>query len=148
MDDETRREQRFVISAEQMLPFLERIHDRSDDSDSHSDDISSEMEESTFPPPKYENFARITIPPAISALATTASIALPNIYEEYVNFIDLSVLNPIIEAADCQRDQLIESEIRELRFDNNLNLFFFFDRNEVISYDLIALSLIGKCTKS
>lgn len=125
-DMESRKELRFVTSAEQMLPFLDRIRESiySDDengesvSDQNASDDTNEssdpMEESNYRK-KQKNgpISMITIPPAIAALATTASIALPNIYEEYVNFIDLSVLNPIVDAADCQRDTLIENEISE-----------------------------------
>lgn len=36
-----------------------------------------------------------------------------NFTDEYVNFIDLTSLNPFIDPSDCQPDELIESEIRE-----------------------------------
>lgn len=116
---------RFVLSVEQMKPYLDRIIQDSissgDDNifsmiqqnDSVSSDSNDELNQ-YYQMENGDDIAMITIPPAITALATAASIALPNIYEEYVNFIDLSVLNPIVDAADCQKDSLIESEISEI----------------------------------
>lgn len=106
----SREELRFVTSAEQIAPYLEEL--RSDTSSSIGDGDSMEHigdDDST----QFESIVPAALPPVTSALATAAAIALPNIYEEYVNFIDLSVLNPIVAACDCQRDQLIESEISE-----------------------------------
>lgn len=114
---------RFVLSVEQMKPYLDRIQDSISSGDDYSfsmiqqnDSDSSDSNDERnhfYQRENGDDIATITIPPAISALATAASIALPNIYEEYVNFIDLSVLNPIVDAADCQKDSLIESEISE-----------------------------------
>lgn len=88
------KELRFVTSVEQIVPYLNEIFDyQLDDDDGELDDVQPDLEE-----------LEITI---------TTSDAVPNIYEEYVNFIDLSVLNPIMDPADCQRDTLIESEICE-----------------------------------
>lgn len=115
---EQRKELRFVTSAEQMIPFLNRIreskptNDSSDESDTNDDtDFNDEVSKTSD-----KLIIPTIVPPTISAVATIASIAIPNIYEEYVNFIDLSVLNPIIDANNCQRDTLIESEISEQRF--------------------------------
>lgn len=123
---EQRKELRFVTSAEQMIPFLNRIreskptNDSSDESDSNdgtdfNDEVSKTSDKLTIP---------TIVPPTISAVATMASIAVPNIYEEYVNFIDLSVLNPIIDANHCQRDTLIESEISEPTFHSKFPFFY------------------------
>lgn len=90
----SRDELRFVTSVEQIAPYLEEL--QSDTSSSAGDIYSMEQIDDVD-----------SMPPA------PPTIALPNIYEEYVNFIDLSVLNPIVAACDCQRDQLIESEISE-----------------------------------
>lgn len=110
------KELRFVTSAEQMIPFLDRIRNSNqydndqDASDTVEIDPSDEVSDTTN---QLTNVV-VAPPPAITTVATSASIALPNIYEEYVNFIDLSVLNPIIDATTCQRDSLIENEISEL----------------------------------
>lgn len=116
---------RFVLSVEQMKPFLDRIQDSISSGDDNSfsmiqqnesDGSDSNDELNYYQRENGDDIAMITIPPAISALATASAIGLPKIYEEYVNFIDLSVLNPIIDAADCQKDSLIESEISEPAF--------------------------------
>lgn len=124
---QSNKELRFVTSPEQMIPLLERIRETklcNDDSDDQND--SNENPELCDDISKNGNrLTTISVPPVLSAVATSAIIALPNIYEEYVNFIDLSVLNPIIDAASCQRDSLIESEISEQRFSYSLCVFFF-----------------------
>lgn len=120
------KELRFVTSAEQMIPFLDRIRESKRFTDD-SDDLNACEINEIEPTDEVSNinndeisemnndFATdIVHPPVLPTDATSASVALPNIYEEYVNFIDLSVLNPIIDATNCQRDSLIESEIREL----------------------------------
>lgn len=109
------KELRFVISVEQMIPFLNRISDSkrfNDDRDvldasepNEIDEISDQTNHLT---------TDIVVPLETTTIDTSAPNALPNIYEEYVNFIDLSVLNPIIDADTCQKDRLIESEISEL----------------------------------
>lgn len=136
----SRKELRFVTSAEQMLPFLDRIrtvdqsNDDSDDQTASDTNDSIELNENNnnndndnnnhddnndnnVDVIKVSDNNNLTVPiavaPKISASATSDALALPNIYEEYVNFIDLSVLNPIIDAKHCQRDTLIESEISE-----------------------------------
>lgn len=123
-----RKELRFVTSAEQMIPFLNRIRATNDSDDQSADNISDTNESADVVDPSMDETSKInkkltTAQPAISAAITSAAIALPNnVYEEYVNFIDLSVLNPIIDATNCQPDTLIESEISELWF--FLLLFF------------------------
>lgn len=109
------KELRFVTSVEQMIPFLNRISESkrfNDDCDvldasepNEIDEISNQTNHLT---------TDIVVPLETTTIDTSAPNALPNIYEEYVNFIDLSVLNPIIDADTCQRDRLIESEISEL----------------------------------
>lgn len=108
-----RKELRFVTSAEQMIPFLNRLRDTNptNDSDSDSND-STDYNDDTSKTNVQLNLP--IVPPTISAVTTSATI--PNIYEEYVNFIDLSVLNPIIDANHCQRDKLIESELSEQHY--------------------------------
>lgn len=122
-------ELRFVTSVEQMAPFLEHLHEAEADrreSDFDEDDIEvqqySAMNEAVAREMHAEDananglgfVATIAMPPPTTALVTIAAFAIPNIYEEYVNFIDLSVLNPIVHASECQKDVLIESEISEL----------------------------------
>lgn len=123
----SRKELRFVTSAEQMLPFLNRIreveqsNDDSDDQTASDTNDSVELNENNNDNNNNNNVVimgndNLIVPimaPKISASATSDALALPNIYEEYVNFIDLSVLNPIVDAKHCQRDTLIESEISE-----------------------------------
>lgn len=136
---------RFVLSVEQMKPYLDRIQESissGDDNsfsmiqqnDSNSSDSSDELN-NYYQKENGDDIASITIPPAITALATAASIALPNIYEEYVNFIDLSVLNPIVDAADCQKDSLIESEICEQIFNLSSTDQISVTNNEIFPYD-------------
>lgn len=111
------KELRFVTSAEQMLPFLDRIRGQSNDSDDPNDSDTNESgelnENNVVQASDNNNLSVPMVAPKISASNTSEALALPNIYEEYVNFIDLSVLNPIIDAKHCQRDRLIESEISE-----------------------------------
>lgn len=107
----SRKEMRFVLNVEQVIPLLDRIRDTiSIDSDEQNgSDCGDSFDDVT----KINELALAPERPAITSVATSTSIALPNIYEEYVNFIDLSVLNPIVDARHCQRDRLIESEISE-----------------------------------
>lgn len=115
----SRKELRFVTSVEQMVPFLDRIREvESNDSDDQtaSDDANdnNELNDNLVQLANDNNSLGVPlVAPKISASATCETFAIPNIYEEYVNFIDLSVLNPIIDAKHCQRDRLIESEISE-----------------------------------
>lgn len=101
------KELRFVTSAEQIIPFLRGIRETSQSSDdqnaidTNASDLNDDMSKSV---PKSQSSNHL------------APAKVPNIYEEYVNFIDLSVLNPIVDANNCQRDTLIESEISEQRF--------------------------------
>lgn len=114
-DKSSRKELRFVTSAEQMLPFLDRIREQSNDSDDQtaSDTTDSIELNDNNVVQTNDNSTIPIVAPKISASTTSEALAIPNIYEEYVNFIDLSVLNPIIDAKHCQRDTLIESEISE-----------------------------------
>lgn len=110
----SKKELRFVTSPEQMLPFLDRIREQSNDSD---DQDSNELNGNSVEPANDNNNLIVpTVAPKMSASNTSEALALPNIYEEYVNFIDLSVLNPLIDAKHCQRDRLIESQISEPTF--------------------------------
>lgn len=127
------KELRFVTSAEQMLPFLDRIRGQSNDSDDPNDsdtndsnELNENNENIVVPASDNSNLTVPMVAPKISASNTSEALALPNIYEEYVNFIDLSVLNPIVDAKHCQRDRLIESEISE---PNCLIFMFNFDSN-------------------
>lgn len=125
---ESRKELRFVTSAEQMIPFLNRLRETKAFNESDTSDTNDSMDFNEDTNSKPEPI----VPPKISTVATSAIIAVPNIYEEYVNFIDLSVLNPVVDANDCQRDTLIESEISELRsitMSENLLLICNFNRN-------------------
>lgn len=114
-----RKELRFVTSAEQMIPFLNRISATNNENNDSDDQNGSDTNESVDPSNENTkiNKKRTTtlVQPGVTAVATSECLILPNIYEEYVNFIDLSVLNPIIDATNCQPDVLTESEISELR---------------------------------
>lgn len=75
---------RFVTSVEQMVPYLEEIgiDDYSDNEDDNCNGNGG---------PVYEFI---------------------EIHEDYVNYIDMSVLNPIVEPWNClQKDVLNEDEI-------------------------------------
>lgn len=126
--NQSRKELRFVTSPEQMIPLLNRIRDtKLNNDDSDDQNVPNENSEFFNDISKRANqLTTILVQPVLSTVATSAAIAIPNIYEEYVNFIDLSVLNPIIDAASCQRDRLVESEISEQRFSISLSLFFSF----------------------
>lgn len=119
------KELRFVTSAEQMIPFLDRIRATNNENNDSDDQNGCDSNELVDPSDELSTVnkksANDSIPPAITA-ATSDTNALPNIYEEYVNFIDLSVLNPIIDATSCQPDALIESEISELFY--SFSFFF------------------------
>lgn len=118
----SREELRFVTSAEQIAPYLEDLRSDTSSSVGDADSLEHTDDDST----QYRLNVPLVLPPATSALATAVAIAVPNIYEEYVNFIDLSILNPIVAACDCQRDQLIESEISERRIWMRYFLFYFY----------------------
>lgn len=132
----SRKELRFVTSAEQMLPFLDRIRTVEQSNDDSDDQTPSDTNDDSIELNENNNMVKgndtVIVPimaPKISASATSEALALPNIYEEYVNFIDLSVLNPIIDAKHCQRDTLIESEISEPKIVFDLMLKFLFFSN-------------------
>lgn len=96
------KEQRFVTSPEQMKTLLDHIMD--DDDDSDDSDCTS------------ENTVHEMAEHCVDLQTKRESNAIKsdwNHFDEYVNFIDMSALNPIIEPADCQKDELIESEISE-----------------------------------
>lgn len=99
-------ETRFVTCFEQMKDLLDKIRD-DDDSDysnhtpEQTDEIMDEMIEDCE---ESEQTNRESDPEKSQW----------NFIEEYVNFIDLSALNPLVDPADCQKDELIESEICEL----------------------------------
>lgn len=116
ISEKLRKELRFVTSAEQMIPFLNRIRATNNENNDCDDQSACDANELVDPSDELSTVNRKSasdsVPPAITA--TGDANALPNIYEEYVNFIDLSVLNPIIDATSCQPDALIESEISEL----------------------------------
>lgn len=117
ISEKLRKELRFVTSAEQMIPFLNRIratNNANSDSDEQNASDTNECVDIPFDENSIINKKETIVPPAITEVLTSATIALPNVYEEYVNFIDLSLLNPIIDASNCQPDALIESEISEL----------------------------------
>lgn len=98
------KELRFVTSVEQLLPYLDNI----------IDEIESDYENGSIGNGIIEQCDEIdTEINGKSPPLKNQSDEIPNIYEEYVNFIDLSVLNPLIDAADCQIDTLIEEDIRE-----------------------------------
>lgn len=132
----SRKELRFVTSAEQMLPFLDRIRTVEQSNDDSDDQTPSDTNDDSIELNENNNVVKgtdmLTVPimaPKMSASATSEALALPNIYEEYVNFIDLSVLNPIVDAKHCQRDTLIESEISEPKIVFDLMFKFLFFSN-------------------
>lgn len=126
-------ELRFVTSVEQITPFLENLTTSNTDNE-NSDNECEQFDKDDFEVQQIAKLNQtnekdlnckipiIVLPSAITGLATAAAVILPSIYDEYVNFIDLSVLNPIVSANDCQNDQLIESEISEQLF--FLNILF------------------------
>lgn len=108
---------RFVTSIEQIAPYLDELElecDYDDGDDSEIQQLTGRTGTDGDRCPPESLLVPVALPPASSAHNQPATAATAtNIYEEYVNFIDLSVLNPIIDASCCQRDQLIESEISE-----------------------------------
>lgn len=133
-----RNELRIVTSVDQIIPYLfdlELENNYNDDDDLYNDleveqytnQIAVEDDNKQKIDKNNMNNNNLLVPltlqPVSSEQTITASTTTINIYDEYVNFIDLSVLNPIIDGNNCQRDQLIESEISE---QNCLCLFNFF----------------------
>lgn len=123
----SRDELRFVTSIEQITPYLDELRSNVSGSDSSTSSSSSGSCSTTMDDVDslghFDNdddgggggggvvglTVPVALPPATSAILATTTTA-PTIYDEYVNFIDLSVLNPIVAACDCQHDELIESE--------------------------------------
>lgn len=83
---------RFCVSVEQMVPYLENLcNGNSEIEELVESKLASESEHSTEVEPIED-------------------VAAPE--EEYINYIDLSELNPIIEACNClQIDDLVEGKI-------------------------------------
>lgn len=91
---------RFCISVEQMVPYLEnlcKVDDDENDNGIDGGDNFIENDEGEKPPnPIEENVSDGIVP----------------IVEEIVNYVDISMLNPIVEAYAClQRDELNEEGI-------------------------------------
>lgn len=92
---------RFVISVEQMVPYLENLCTfDDDDEDDNGIDVGDnfiENDEEGEPPNPIEEHVPTDVVPKI---------------EEAVPYIDISMLNPIVEAYAClQKDQLNEEGI-------------------------------------
>lgn len=96
-------EQRFITSSEQMKVLLDNI--RGDDEDDESDDSDCMSQDTVHEMPEHCEESEQTKRESDPIKSDW------NFVDEYVNFIDLSALNPMIDPADCQKDQLIESEI-------------------------------------
>lgn len=85
---ELRDATRFVTSVEQMIPYLEEIGIDWDSADDEHEAVT----------PIDNGTHEFVI-----------------IYEEYVNYVDMSVLNPLMEPWDClQKDVLIEDDEYDL----------------------------------
>lgn len=110
------KETRFITHADQIKVQLENIQaDKEDDSDYSENTPGStalDMDEDTC-----EHNGEQTKPESdLIGKAESDQVVKAewNCVVEYVNFIDLSQLNPFVDPIDCQPDGLIESEIREL----------------------------------
>lgn len=89
---------RFVISVEQMVPYLENLC-KVDEDDENGIDVGDDL---------IENDDNDEEPP--NPIADTVQV--PQITEEAVTYIDISMLNPIVEAYAClQKDELNEEGI-------------------------------------
>lgn len=88
---------RFVISVEQMVPYLENLC-KVDEDDENGIDVGDDL---------IENDDNDEPPNPIAD-----TVQVPQITEEAVTYIDISMLNPIVEAYAClQKDELNEEGI-------------------------------------
>lgn len=97
--EKSREELRIVKSVEQIVPFLKDLDDERNQS---ADEDDCEV--------AIESNAEKTDGNSSETLATDSDATICG---AFVNFIDLSILDPIVEAKNCQPDVLIESEISE-----------------------------------
>lgn len=115
---------RFCVSVEQMVPYLENLcnGDRErdqDDDDNDEEEPYDENDQSSQPPDIPENLSD----------------------EAPVNYIDLSELNPIVEAYNClQIDELIEgiSEIDFIEMGSIVSFFYY-------SFHVVFCPIIDSC---
>lgn len=92
---------RFVISVEQMVPYLENLC-KVDEEDENGIDVGDSL---------IENDDNEEEPP-IPIEENVPNEIIPEMTDEALNYIDISMLNPIVEAYAClQKDQLNEEGI-------------------------------------
>lgn len=92
---------RFVVSVEQMVPYLENLC-KVDEEDENGIDVGDSL---------IENDDNEEEPP-IPIEENVPNEIIPEMTDEALNYIDISMLNPIVEAYAClQKDQLNEEGI-------------------------------------
>lgn len=105
---------RFCISVEQMVPYLEnlcKVDEEDDDEDENENgiDVGDNL---------FENNGNGNEPP-IPIEESVPDEIVPQITDDALNYTDISMLNPIVEAYACmQKDELNE----EGMFDNTMLL--------------------------
>lgn len=93
---------RLVVSVEQMLPYLENLCKVDEEGD--DDDDENNVESSDISNGNYFNDEQRPVEERV-----TDETVLPPVSDDIVPYIDISMLNPIVEAYAClQKDELNE----------------------------------------
>lgn len=104
---------RFVISVEQMVPYLENLC-KVDEEDENGIDVGDDL---------IENDDNNEEEPPVPIEANVPNEIVPQLTEEAITYIDISMLNPIVEAYAClQKDQLNEEGIYEFDIGVQMNV--------------------------
>lgn len=104
---------RFVISVEQMVPYLENLC-KVDEEDENGIDVGDDL---------IENDDNNEEEPPVPIDANVPNEIVPQLTEEAITYIDISMLNPIVEAYAClQKDQLNEEGIYEFDIGVQMNV--------------------------
>lgn len=95
---------RFCVSVEQMVPYLENLCKVDEDEDEDEDENNVEFCDIT-----NDNCNNDEQPPIVEPVINET---VPPVPDEIIPYIDISMLNPIVEAYAClQKDELNEEGI-------------------------------------